>query len=319
VQVLLAAVLAVLAAASNALASVGQRAAARQGPQDVSFRLRMLRDLARRPVWWAGIAGVVGGALFQGSALIFGPLALVQPILMVELPFTLVFAAAVFGRRLDRRSTAAMLALTAGIVLLLVAVSPSGGVTTVQPVRWLFGLPLTAAVVAALAVAGRAVRHASGATLLGAAAAVTFALTAALMKDATDRIPRGAAAFFGTWQLYATGLCGLVALVLLQNAYQSGPLAASQPALTLGDAVVSLVYSVVLFDERLRLGWWTLPAVLGVAMILGGALGLARSPLVAATTGHAEGPRAAQSGDAGADRPQWMDRVSARPEGGTGR
>jgi drug/metabolite transporter (DMT)-like permease len=291
VKVLLAAVLAVLAAASNAVASVGQRAAAREAPQHVSFRLSLLGHLARRPVWWAGIAGVVGGAVFQGSALIFGPLALVQPILMVELPFTLVFAAAVFGRRLDRWSVASMLGLTAGIILLLVAVAPSGGVTTVEPVRWMICLPVTAAVVAGLALAGRSVRHASGATLLGASTAVAFALTAALMKDATDRIPRGAAAFFGTWQLYATAVVGLVALFLLQNAYQAGPLTASQPALTLGDALVSLVYSVVLFEETLRLGGWTVPAVAGVLLILGGAVGLARSPLVAATVSarHAGG------------------------------
>ncbi len=307
--------LAVLAAASNALASVGQRAAARKSRQHVSFRLSLLRDLARRPVWWAGIAGVVGGAVFQGSALIFGPLALVQPILMVELPFTLVFAAGVFRGRLDRRSVAGMLGLTAGIVLLLVAVAPSGGVTTVQPLRWAVALPVTGGAVAALALAGHFTHHAAGATLLGGSTAVAFALTAALMKDATDRIPQGAAAFFGTWQLYATAVVGLTALFLLQNAYQAGPLAASQPALTLGDAVVSLVYSVVLFDERLRLGWWAVPAVLGVLLILAGAIALARSPLVAATTGHAE----PGEGSRERVRPQWTERLSARRAGGTGR
>ena len=307
--------LAVLAAASNALASVGQRAAARKSQQHVSFRLSLLRNLARRPVWWAGIAGVVGGAVFQGSALIFGPLALVQPILMVELPFTLVFAAAVFGGRLDRPSIAGMLGLTAGIVLLLAAVAPSGGVTTVQPVRWVVALPVTGGAVAVLALAGRFTHHAAGATLLGGSAAVAFALTAALMKDAADRIPRGADAFFGTWQIYATAVVGLVALFLLQNAYQAGPLAASQPALTLGDAVVSLVFSVVLFDERLRLGWWALPAVLGVLLILAGAVALARSPLVAATTGHAE----PGEGSRDRGRPQWTERLSARRAGETGR
>jgi drug/metabolite transporter (DMT)-like permease len=281
----------------------------------VSFRLSLVRQLARRPVWWAGIAGVVGGAVLQGSALIFGPLALVQPILMVELPFTLVFAAAVFHGRLDRRSVAGMLGLTAGIVLLLVAVAPSGGVTTVQPLRWLVALPVTGAAVAALALSGRALRHPAGATLLGGSAAVSFALAAALMKDATDRIPRGAGAFFGTWQIYLTAIVGLIALFLLQNAYQAGPLAASQPALTLGDAVVSLVYSVVLFDERLRLGWWTVPAGAGVLLILAGALGLARSPLVAATTGHAE----PGSGSRDDSDPQWTEGVSAHRAGGTGR
>jgi drug/metabolite transporter (DMT)-like permease len=290
-RVVVAAALAVLAAASNAFASVGQRAAARMVRRQESFRLGLVRDLARHPVWWAGILGVVGGAVLQGTSLIFGPLALVQPILMVELPFTLVFAAAVFRRRLDRRSTAGMLGLTAGIVLLLAAVAPSGGATTVQPVRWLVNLPITAAVVAGLAVAGRSVHHAAGATLLGGSAAVTFALTAALMKDATERIPGGAAVFFGTWQLYATAVFGLVGLFLLQTAYQAGPLAASQPALTVGDALVSLVYSTVLFGEHLRLGWWTLPAVAGVLLILAGAMSLARSPVVAAATGHSEAGR----------------------------
>jgi hypothetical protein len=53
-------------------------------------------------------------------------------------------------------------------------------------------------------------------------------------------------------------------------------------------------------------------AAVGVLLILGGALGLARSPLVAATTGHAE-PGPAN------DHPQWTDEVSARRAAGTGR
>jgi uncharacterized membrane protein HdeD (DUF308 family) len=57
---------------------------------------------------------------------------------------------------------------------------------------------------------------------------------------------------------------------------QGGPLVASQPALTLGDATVSLLLGVLLYQEHIRTGWWLLPQVLGVALIVTGVLVLAR-------------------------------------------
>ena len=54
---------------------------------------------------------------------------------------------------------------------------------------------------------------------------------------------------------------------------------ASQPALTLGDALVSLSLGVTLYGEEVRTGWWLIPEVMGVALILYGAVLLARIPL----------------------------------------
>ncbi|MET9020057.1 DMT family transporter [Actinopolymorpha sp. NPDC004070] len=277
----ISAVLAALAAASNAFASVLQRYEARTAPSREAFRLALLRDLAHRPLWWWGIAGIIAGAVFQGAALLTGPLALVQPIMMVELPFTLLLAALVFHHGLGRRAMAAVVGITAGVVVLLVSVDPSGGTTEVRASRWLAALPGIALGLVALIGIGRAVTGMARAAALGMATAVMFALTAAFMKDATGRIPFGAAAFFTSWQLYATCAAGLVALFLLQNAYQAGTLVVAQPAVTVGDALVSLVLGVVLFEEELRLdGWWLAAALLGLGLIIFGAVELSRSPLV---------------------------------------
>jgi len=77
------------------------------------------------------------------------------------------------------------------------------------------------------------------------------------MKEAVAALNGGAAAFFGTWQLYGVAIAGVGSLFLLQNALQAGTLAASQPMLTVGDALISITYGILLFGPgipKLRQG-----------------------------------------------------------------
>jgi hypothetical protein len=83
-------------------------------------------------------------------------------------------------------------------------------------------------------------------------------------------------AFLAAWQTYGFALTGVGAILLLENALQAGPLAASQPALTIGDATVSLLLGVALFGESIRTGWWLLPEAIGTGLILWGVLRLTR-------------------------------------------
>lgn len=97
------------------------------------------------------------------------------------------------------------------------------------------------------------------------------------MKSATGRLAdAGLVAFLTTWQTYACALTGIAALMFLENALQAGPLVASQPALTIGDAAVSLTLGVILFGESVRTGWWLLPEATGAALILWGVVRLTR-------------------------------------------
>jgi hypothetical protein len=120
------------------------------------------------------------------------------------------------------------------------------------------------------------------AAFLGLATAITYSLTAALMKSATDTLStRGAGAFFTAWQTYAFAAAGASGLFLLENALQAGPLIGSQPALTLGDGLISLSLGVVLYDESVRTGWWLVPAIGGVGLVAAGVLGLSRHEVLA--------------------------------------
>ncbi|MEV4342468.1 DMT family transporter [Streptomyces sp. NPDC049590] len=279
--------LALLAALANASASVLQRRAAVQETertdQDDGPGLSILRRiprLLRRRVWLAGAALLLLSGLLQAGALATGSLSLVQPLLAAELLFTLAVGSAVFRRRPDARTWLAFVALAGGLALFLLAAAPTAGRGTARPGAWLLGGGGVLGAVVLLWLAARPVRGASRAMLLGLASALCFAATAALLKEAVGRLADGPAAMFGHWSPYATAAAGLGAFLFLQGALAAGPLTASQPALTLGDALGSVILGWVLFAETIQLGLRVLPEALGVALIGAGSLGLARAPSV---------------------------------------
>ncbi|MFJ2440411.1 MULTISPECIES: DMT family transporter [unclassified Streptomyces] len=273
---------AVLTAISNGSASVLQRRAAATVPDTEAMRFSLIARLLRQKVWLAGIGLVLVAAVCQAVALGTGPISVVQPIFVIELPATLLIAGCLFRVRLPRSAWSGVAAVTCGLALGMAAAAPGGGSERVAGTAWIPALLLTGAAEAGLIVWSLRLRGNARAALLGLAAAIGYALTAALMKDAVARLdPGGPAALLACWQLYATGAAGVGSLFLLQNALQAGSLAASQPMLTLGDALVSVVYGVTLFGETLRTGWWLLPTLTGVALIAVGCLELARSPLAA--------------------------------------
>jgi uncharacterized membrane protein len=118
--------LALAASFCTATASVCQRLGAKSN-EVTGFDVRLIFRLARRPVWLLGLASMILGFVFQINALRFGPLALVQPILALELLFVFAYMAAI-GRRVKvkRRDWLAAVAMSAGIGLFLRLASPSG-------------------------------------------------------------------------------------------------------------------------------------------------------------------------------------------------
>ncbi|MFB8245080.1 DMT family transporter [Streptomyces sp. NPDC001046] len=272
---------AICAAFSNAVATVLQRKAALTVPRTQGFRAGLMLDLLRRPVWLAGIVAVIGAAVCQAVALATGPLTIVQPLFVLELPLTLVVASLLMHRHLPGAGWLAVAVVVAGLAVALAAASPSGNRTHVPLDRWIPALAVCAGVVVVLSLT--ALRRPEGrarAACLGTATAISYAVTAALMKAATHILDeQGLVAFLTTWQTYAFAVTGVCALFLLENAMQAGPLVASQPALTLGDALVSLALGILLYEETIRSGWWLVPQLFGVALIAAGVLALSRIPL----------------------------------------
>ncbi|MDH6124390.1 DMT family transporter [Kitasatospora sp. GP82] len=280
-QVVLPVVFALCAALSNGIAVVLQRVAALSVPRSDRFRVGLMLDLLRRPAWLGGMLAVIGAAVFQAAALAGGAMSVVQPLFVVELPLALVIGSRVLHRRMPPRGWVAVACVVVGLGAAMGAASPTAGVTQAPLVRWVPALAGCGGAIVLLS-AG-ALRRPEGrfrAGALGAAAAIAYALTAALMKSAMHTLARdGLVAFFLVWQTYAFAAVGVCALFLLENAMQAGPLVASQPALTLGDALVSLALGITLYEERVRGGWWLVPELLGTALVAFGAVALARVPL----------------------------------------
>ena len=95
----------------------------------------------------------------------------------------------------------------------------------------------------------------------------------------------GAVEFFSNWHIYAAAAAGVGALFLLQNALQAGSLVASQPMLTVGDALISIAYGVTLFSETLPDGSWLVPQIIALGAIIVGCVQISKSPLAAETSG----------------------------------
>jgi drug/metabolite transporter (DMT)-like permease len=258
-----------------------QRRAASTVPDSEVLHLSLISQLLKKKVWLAGICMVIVAAVCQAVALATGPIAVVQPIFVIELPSTLLIASYVFRSRLPNTAWYGVAAVTSGLALSMATAAPGGGSETVDGTAWVPALIITVLFEVVLITAAQRTRGNTRAALFGLSAACGYALTAALMKDAVSRLEdgQGVVALLSAWQLYATAVAGVGALFLLQNALQAGSLVASQPMLTLGDALISITYGVTLFGESLRTGWWLVPELIGVALITAGCLELARSPL----------------------------------------
>lgn len=289
---MLSVVLAVLAAAANAAASVAQRRATRNGAdQRGSVGIRALWGLVHQPVWVAGVAAIIIGFLIQAAALATGPIALVQPVLVVELPFTLLLGGLVFHSRLHRREWTAIAGMSVGLALLLFGLAPTGGdARHASDIRWVIGSGAVIAVVVALVVVGLRSTNARRAAFLGVATGVLFGYTAALVAGVAAVFTGGAGDVLHTWLTYALMVAGPVGFLLLQNALRAGRLVASQPALTLSNPLVAVCWGVAVFDEQVRLGAWVAAELIGAALIAAGTVVLARSPLLHGRRGGSETP-----------------------------
>jgi drug/metabolite transporter (DMT)-like permease len=69
-------------------------------------------------------------------------------------------------------------------------------------------------------------------------------------------------------------------MFLMQNAVHAGRLIVAQPGITLADPVVAIVWGVVVFRESVQTGPLLAGALCSAALLAGGAVVLARSPLL---------------------------------------
>jgi len=273
--------LAVAAGLCTATGSVCQRKGAKSS-QTAGFDAGLVVRLARQPVWLLGIASMIGGFVFQLTALRFGGLTLVQPVLAAELLFVFGYLAVAGSRRVQWRDWLAAAAMSAGIGVFLRLASPSGGQLHAPGSSWLVaGLVIVGVVLAAVAfgLGGRpGASRPRRAAVLGAAAGISWGFMAAVIKELSSHLGDGPGAVFTTWSLYVLIAAGAVTMLLASHALAAGPLAASQPGFTILDPLAASLLGVFLFGEHIRTGAWDLAGqALALAVVIAGASALSRS------------------------------------------
>jgi hypothetical protein len=315
--------LAVAASFCTATASVCQRIGAKNS-ETAGFDVWLVFRLARQPVWLLGVASMILGFVFQLTALHFGALALVQPILALELLFVFGYLAVAGSKRITvkRRDWLAAAAMSAGIGVFLWVASPSGGRLHAPGSLWLLsGLVTFGVVLAALAVAfglgnGPGASRSRRAAVLGAATGISWGFVAAVIKELSSHLGDGIGAIFSNWSPYVLVAVGAVTMLLASHALAAGPLAASQPGFTVLDPLSASLLGIFLFGEHIRTGVGDLVGeALALAIICAGASALSHSCLILGEDGHPSclpGQYQAQ-----ADREQQLREPGYQPAGST--
>lgn len=277
--------LAVLAALCNALTTIFQRLGVETAPDARLRGLKLLRHVLKRPIWYVGFAAMIGSFLFQATALGFGSLSVVQPLMVTELVFLVVILRVSFGAPLGWREAVGTVLTVAGLASFLAISNTGGGTSFPTASGWVIVIAVcTAAIgicVACTRLRSRTSRSWRSAWF-GAAAAIAFSMSAAFTKATTILFSNGFWQIFAHWQPYAIIVAGLAGLVLTQDAFHAGPITASQATLTIVDPIVSVIIGVGLFDDDLRGGLGTL-AIDAVSLLVMcvGLFVLSQSPLIA--------------------------------------
>ena len=279
---MIVAVLAALAAGcSFAVGSVLQQSAAREAPIAESLSWWLLVDLAHRRRWLLGIGADVVSFGLQALALGFGPIALVQPLLVTGVLFAIPLSVRYRGLRLHAREWIATAAVAAGLVLFLLGADPDSGTPEATWGNWILVLIGVGALAFVGITLGRIADGTARASLYALAAGGAFGLLAALTKSSTHLLGEGAVTFFTSWQPYAMAGVAVCGAIVQQSAFQAGPLAASVPVMDAVEPTTAVLIGVFAFNESLAT---SAPALaleaLGIVLLLTGILVLDRSPVV---------------------------------------
>jgi hypothetical protein len=245
---------ALLTSFTNALAVALQHIASTSDTKK-STGWKFVLYLFTHPLWLLGWLALCGSLIFQALALHFGPLSVVQPVLVTELIIALVLRQLWLRQSIRMVTWMAAVVTGGGLVIFLVATSPHARNFAPKSSAWTAPSIVCVGVVALLIVLAQRGSPSRKAALFASATAVMWALEATFIKATTDTISNlGLWGAFGRWPVYALIVGGIVGLLCEQAALHVGPLSVSQPFIVIVDPIVSVALGIWLYHEELRDG-----------------------------------------------------------------
>src|SRR5579875_2699064 len=197
---LIAIVAALAAAGSFAAGGVLQQRAASTRPEKEALSFRLVLDLLHEPMWLLGMGFAFLSYVLEGIALSFGPLVLVQPLIVTELLFALPISVRWRGMTMGWREWTGTVSVAGGLTVGLVSAAPGAGRPEAPIGEWALALAIVGAMTLLAVSGGRRYRGPGRSSLYALGAATVLGAQAALFKAAVARFQNGIAAGFGSWR-----------------------------------------------------------------------------------------------------------------------
>ena len=243
--------LAIAAAVVFGIASVADQRSTKRVKRRGPLSPRIFLDLMRQPLWLASIGGTVFGFALQVLALRFGPLALVEPLLVCGLIFAVLINAYLRGVW-DSILIGGVIATVVGVAGFLAIARPTNGQGTVAfHVVLPLAAVLAAAVVGCLVVARRS--DSLRPLALALACGINYGVAAFLVKLIVSDVSGGLVGLLTDWPIYALAVVGPLGFLLNENAFQQGTLIAPVLAIiTVCDPLISIALAALWLNEKLN-------------------------------------------------------------------
>ena len=278
------------AAALYGVAPLIQAMAARREQAGHGLGFGLLARLALRPLWLLGLAVETAGFLLEVYALSVAPVALVGPVMALDMIVFTLLAGWALRERVSRAGLGAIGAMVAGVGLLAYAFEQHGDVGQSASTRVLLLFLSAGLVFALLAAAGAgrvaARRRVAAAVGFGMAAGVAYAIATLATRQfglALDE-RRSDGGYVGSYLFdllrtpapYLLVIFSVLAMSLEQRGLQGEAAVVAFPVTSGISAFLPAVLGLTLFGEAAPTGRHLAAFVLALALIAVGIAGLAR-------------------------------------------
>ena len=277
-------VISVVAAALLGVGFVLQQDAAQQAPKAHFLRIQLLADLLRRPRWLAGLIIMVAGELLSAWVVGHMVLSLAEPLLATSLLFALLLAGPLSGQSVHKTEVAGALILMGGVTALSLARNVrSPQVYVGSYAYWPFAGAAVLFLAFVLAELGRRRSAGQRALLTGTSAGLVFGIADALTRRTVQILDTGHfTVLLTSWPGYSLIAVSLVALWLMESAFNAAPLHISLPGITAAEPISGIVLGVVVFRDSIDVSAGAIALEAGgLVALLVGVIMVSRSPALA--------------------------------------
>jgi drug/metabolite transporter (DMT)-like permease len=244
----------VAAAFFNGLSVIIQRRAAGKPEPNELFRIPFIKNLTLNKHWLAGFGLQILAFFLQAAALRKGSLIVVEPILTVDLVFIMLILHVHYHIGSNTQGWVAIAMVCLGLGGLIASSQPNRGFHHFDLVYWIWAVGIILLLINLAVFYVRRIKSSQKrALMMGVAAGLSFALSAAFTKLTVLRLHEGFWAEFTSWPIYALILAGLLSIIMTQNTYGAGPVVLSQPTMEITEPIVSIVMAMLLFGDTIDL------------------------------------------------------------------